>query len=60
MLGILLGLGCMSGDEAAQNVELLAGAGFTTPDVLRLAAKEDLVSVGMKLGHALAVVDALN
>ena len=60
VLGILSGLGCMSGDEAAQNAELLAGAGFTTVEVLRLAAKEDLVSVGMKLGHALAVVDALN
>ena len=60
VLGILSGLGCMSGDEAARSAELLAGAGFTTVEVLRLAAKEDLVSVGMKLGHALAVVDALN
>ena len=60
VLGILSGLGCMSGDEVAQNAEMLAGAGFTTVEVLRLAAKEDLVSVGMKRGHALAVVDALN
>ena len=57
---LLTSLGCLSAEETTQYAEALSANGFTTVAVLRLASKEDLVTIGLKLGHALAVLHAVS
>ena len=46
-------------EDAARYCALLAEHGFTTLASLHLASKDDLKDVGLKLGHALALVHSL-
>jgi len=60
LTSFLLGIDCLSNDEVFQYADLLASNGFASIDVLKLAGKEDLQAVGLKIGHALAVLHALS
>ena len=60
VLAMLTGVQCIDDDEAEEYAGLLASHGFASVDVLRLAGKDDLTAVGLKLGHALAVLNALS
>ena len=60
LTSFLLGIDCLSNEEVFQYADLLASNGFARIDVLKLAGKEDLQAVGLKIGHALAVLHALS
>ncbi len=60
LTSFLLGIDCLSNDEVFQYADLLASNGFASINVLKLAGKEDLQAVGLKIGHALAVLHALS
>jgi ubiquitin len=59
VLAALTAVSAIGDGEAAEYASLLEQAGFTTVETLRLAGKDDLKEVGLKLGHALALLHFL-
>ena len=59
ILDALKAVGAIGDAEAAGYASLLEQAGFATLETLRLAGKDDLKEVGLKLGHALALIHSL-